>query len=331
MSSKPVKPVVFLTFANASNQEYLSQLKKESGLLRDLFLPLHQQGEIELLREESLNNTELPKLLNQYKGRISIFHYGGHADGNRLSLEDGESNVKGLAELLSLQTGLKLVFLNGCSTQGQARPYLDAGIPVVLATTKSIPDEEATFFADHFYHALLNGHNIQEAFRSASGALKTRSSKYGTSIDEIVSYRGLLSRNNKLEEMPWQLYVQQGKESALDWNLVIAPTGEQKRTAEGESKKKPLKQRAWNWILAVGVIVALLAGIAEVTGYSIRDFFQEGEHTEIPEKVKPTSPEVSTTGDNSPAIITDEGDVNINYGDPTSKKDSTHNSKTQQK
>lgn len=275
MNQKSDRPLVFLTFANAAGQAYLNQLKKESGLLRDLFLPLHQKGEIELLREESLDNTELPKLLNQYKGRISIFHYGGHANGNRLSLEDGEGNVKGLAELLRLQSGLNLVFLNGCSTQGQAQPYLEAGVPVVLATSASIADEEATFFAEHFYHALINRHTIREAFQSASGALKTRSSNYQIGGEEIITYRRIAPEEDAFRETPWRLYVQEGKEAALDWRFSESLTqggnsAEAAGIASGENKgKRPI----WHFITGVGVIIGILAGLGRITGYNIQDLF----------------------------------------------------------
>ena len=71
--------------------------------------------------------------------------------------------------------------------------------------------------------------------------------------------------------------------------------------------------------------VAFLAGIAEFTGYSVRDLFQKKEPTETPAEKHPPAPSVSTSGGNSPAIITDDGDVNINYGETQSKKDSTTN------
>lgn len=86
MSQKSRVPVIFLAFANTSGETYLQQLKRESALLRDLFLPLAQRGQIELLREESIENKDLPKLLSQYRGRLSVFHYGGHAGGSQLSL-----------------------------------------------------------------------------------------------------------------------------------------------------------------------------------------------------------------------------------------------------
>lgn len=276
MSQETGKPVVFLTFANAAEHGYLMQLKRESALLRDLFLPLHRQGRIELVREESLDNTELPKLLNQYKDQIAIFHYGGHADGGRLTLEDGEGNVSGLAALLGLQKGLRLAFLNGCSTQGQVRPYLEAGVPVVLATSRSISDEEATFFAEHFYHALLNRHTIREAFQSASGALKTRNSAYKTGVEETVTCRSVVIRDNDLKEMPWRLYVQEGMETALEWSISNQAAKDQKSIVGEEAvnkENKSLEQRAWSWVLAAGVIVALFAGIAEISGFNLKDLF----------------------------------------------------------
>lgn len=273
MLQVPGKPVVFLTFANAAEQGYLNQLKKESGLLRDLFLPLHQKGEIELVREESLDSTELPKLFNQYKGRICIFHYGGHAGGRRLSLEDGQGHFEGLAELLSLQTGLNLVFLNGCSTQGQAKPYLEAGIPVVLATSRSIPDEEATFFAEHFYHALLNQHTIREAFKSASGALRTRSAAYQNQAEgEVVVYRQLAFRGKELAEMPWRLYVQEGNETTLNWSLgqSLKQGSGLNENESAANNQEGMKQRAWRWIVGVGIIIGILAGIAGFTGFDLK-------------------------------------------------------------
>lgn len=89
-----------------------------------------------------------------------------------------------------------------------------------------------------------------------------------------------------------------------------------------------------NWkkyaVYAAG-LVALLAGIAELTGYSVRDLFQKKEPSEIPAELPPPAPNVSTTGDNSPAVITNDGDVNINYGEPKPKKDSTDTTQTPQK
>ena len=69
--------------------------------------------------------------------------------------------------------------------------------------------------------------------------------------------------------------------------------------------------------------IALMAGIAELSGYSLRDIFQRRAPTEIPAKVQPPAPKADTKGDNSPAVLTDDRDVNTNYGEPETDHDST--------
>jgi TIR domain len=74
--------------------------------------------------------------------------------------------------------------------------------------------------------------------------------------------------------------------------------------------------------IAIGAIIAALGGIAEFSGYSVRDLFKQNEPVAKPVEAKQPDQKASTTGDNSPAVIT-HGDVNINYGDSAVKKDST--------
>jgi len=102
-------------------------------------------------------------------------------------------------------------------------------------------------------------------------------------------------------------------------------------TLEGSDSLLKSSKISWKkYIAYLTAAVALLAGVAELSGYSIRDIFHQGEPTETPVKVEPPASKVSTTGDNSPAVITDDGDVNIGYGETATKKDSTQNPRNQQ-
>lgn len=89
----------------------------------------------------------------------------------------------------------------------------------------------------------------------------------------------------------------------------------------GSSSKSNWKRYAAYFATAV----AVLAGIAELSGYSVRDLFKQRETTEQPIEPESPSQKASTSGDNSPAVITDDGDVNINYGEVKPKKDSITN------
>jgi hypothetical protein len=188
-----------MAFADSEAQGYLPDLRTESNELFDLLLPLKKTGQIDLLREYHVDNETIPKRLTDFHNQIFIFHYGGHADGKHLMFNDQKGHSQGLNELLGLQKSLRVVFLNGCETQEQAMQYVESGIPVVIATTQTVKDADALYFATSFYRALANRHNLQEAFKTASGALKLKSRLYSEhDQEEIVVIRGFSLRKDKV-------------------------------------------------------------------------------------------------------------------------------------
>ena len=212
------QPVIFLAFAN-SQDAYLDTLKRESRNINHALEALEDKQLIKISREESAGLEEMFHNFNRFKGRIAIFHYAGHADGAHLHLDDDEfANADGLADLFAAEDALKLVFLNGCSTSGQVEKLMDLGVPAVIATSVAINDNKASEFAEHFYRSLANKNTIQAAFNYASTYLKT---KYRNIEKPIVEKRkGLkLRRENKTEEMPWGLFINDDADDVLDWTL----------------------------------------------------------------------------------------------------------------
>ena len=72
--------------------------------------------------------------------------------------------------------------------------------------------------------------------------------------------------------------------------------------------------RNWKKYAAyITAAIALLAGIAEFSGDSLRDMFGQKAPTEQPATAfsPDSAPKASTQGDQSPALITHDGDVNI--------------------
>ncbi|MDX1907394.1 MAG: hypothetical protein SF053_10205 [Bacteroidia bacterium] len=90
----------------------------------------------------------------------------------------------------------------------------------------------------------------------------------------------------------------------------------------------PTKTNWKKYAAYIAAAIALLAGIAEFSGYSLRDIFGKKEKIEQSIIPSPPAPKASTQGDQSPAIITHDGDVDIQYGEPKPKPDSTNNSNT---
>ncbi len=224
------RPIVFLAFADARSD--LSALKVEGWSLKDQFDELKRRGVIaDVVVEEKASLERIYPVFQKYRDRIALFHFGGHADGDRLLLQSAfeprEAYAEGLATLLGQQRGLKLVFLNGCSTRPQVKRLLDAGVPTVIATARPIVDTVATEFAVAFYQALTTGYSgekgeikggcsLATAFAQAEGLIKA--ARGGNPRDLVAAtpnYEDVTDDNG----FPWVVQYRKGSEHVARWNL----------------------------------------------------------------------------------------------------------------
>lgn len=212
-------PVVFLAFSNDADA-HLDLLKAESKGVFNALRELDRQEFVKVHREESADLDELFEALDSFKDQVSVFHYGGHADGMTLRMEGGAAHAGGIAGLLGEQKNLKLVFLNGCATRPQVEKLLAAGVKAVIATSVPIRDDKASEFAARFYQALANRRTIAQAFGLAQSYLQT---KYGD-IKEIgiVKLRGVDMGEPAAagDSIPWGLYIkEEHQDEVLNWKL----------------------------------------------------------------------------------------------------------------
>ena len=212
------KPIIILSFAN-SETDHLRLLKRESRIINNRLASLHDKGFIEVYDEESLTNPELASIINRFHERLRIFHYAGHASGNKLFLEEGDALADGLAKLFELiSENLVCLFLNGCSTLGQVKRLLELGIKSVIATAVPIADSTAVEFSDKFYEALASHKSIKDAFEFASAAISV--SENGVETPAIIEYRSIkLSAADNPDVFPWGLYVNEDHKEVLEWKL----------------------------------------------------------------------------------------------------------------
>jgi hypothetical protein len=161
-------PVIVLAFANEYGAErYLARLAREQ-----LWGSLKEAGT--LCEPELVINATLDKIdtvFERHRQRVAIFHYGGHADEDCLLLASSararETDLRGLLGFWGRKGGLRLVFLNGCSTQPQVDDLLKAGVSAVVATARPIDDDAACQFAGNFYRKLTAGYSVRDAFDQA--------------------------------------------------------------------------------------------------------------------------------------------------------------------
>ncbi|MFK7806992.1 MAG: CHAT domain-containing protein, partial [Saprospiraceae bacterium] len=206
-------PVIFLAFANTT-EDPLGLLDEERKAICDVLIPLESKQYFQLYREPTADTEDIVQYLTEFKDRVVLFHYGGHATSEHLILKGEEANADGIAELLAQQDNIKVVFLNGCSTKGQVELLLELGIPAVIATSVPVNDKRAMEFAATFYNAMSNSHTLKEAFETAAAAAKTKTDK------EVKIYRGVARRDaTQHPELPWGLYVSENEQDVLKWKL----------------------------------------------------------------------------------------------------------------
>lgn len=218
-------PLFLLAFANDRDDrlKYLRNLPEE---LKRITASLDQAKLLELCDYIPLANATLQEILDtfqkkEYRNRIAVFHYGGHANSLQWMLETSEGgaeaiNVAGLAAFLGQQRGLELIFLNGCSTQKQVEAF-GATVPMVIATSQAIDDHVAMDFASRFYQGLAAGAHVQSAYKEAESAVRAAGDGTVRHLYAVDAQQALAEIQE--ERWPWELHFKKGAEAEGHWNL----------------------------------------------------------------------------------------------------------------
>lgn len=217
-------PVLLLAFANDRDDRtrYLRNLAEEARQVPKALGAAEQRGHCELAVRQNATAGDILDVFqdDRYRNRVAIFHFGGHADGYRLLLETAEgtpaaADAGGLARFLAQQRGLQLVFLNGCSTEGQVSDLLAAGVHAVIATDQAVEDATATAFAARFYRGLTGGAAIAAAYEEAKAERELQG-------DAIYRHIGAAEEMQGASGSPWRLHLRPGAESVARWSLPQA-------------------------------------------------------------------------------------------------------------
>ncbi|MEL6671919.1 MAG: CHAT domain-containing protein [Bacteroidota bacterium] len=214
-------------------EQYLEHLTRETNTVYNYLEPFDINDMGDVVKLENATQEMVFNAIEAWKKHkdIIMFHYGGHADGGGLMLnqEDGSSlsaRAPALAELLGSLPDLQLVFLNGCSTKAQVKLLMDQGVKAVIATSEPIQDPMAVDFADRFYKNLTEGENLEESFKQARLFVEGRYDYKARQVD----YRDLFWEGQEADsrQFPWELYVNNGSEEVLNWRL---PTEQTKKSS----------------------------------------------------------------------------------------------------
>lgn len=103
---------------------------------------------------------------------FDIVHIAAHTGADGILLSQGEYlDVPGIVQLVKLCRA-HLVFINGCSSAKIGQVLVDEGIPAVIATLASIPDDTARETAQLFYKEFALSQDIHLAYRRSKPPIK---------------------------------------------------------------------------------------------------------------------------------------------------------------
>ena len=205
-------PIIFLAFANdkVDYTRYLRNLVVEQRQLQTIL----EQQNAQIIIEANVDLERIFEIFRRYKDQITVFHYGGHADGYQLALENAQGNVQlahgeGITSFLGNQKNLQLVFLNACATRQLGEKLIEAGVPAVLTTDSTLKDEIAIQLATQFYSNLAHKFNLANAYKDAVRFVLT----------QIGNNKKELYRKEMLQENPYSLLFNKNYPNTKDWQL----------------------------------------------------------------------------------------------------------------
>ncbi|MEO0585094.1 MAG: CHAT domain-containing protein [Bacteroidota bacterium] len=217
-------PIFFLAFANERPDELLD-LKEERSVIESALADAKEDHRIQIEVIEETSFGDLLQKLIPFQDRVALIHYAGHASADRISLQDRPGSLyhkltaRQFANTLSHFKNLKLVFLNGCATQGFTDELLDKGVPAVIATSRKVNDAHAIQIAKNFYFAW--GHrkgnkSVKEAFELSTAS--TLDEEIGPHRGDHAIARKVIS-DSPQSTMPWALYWRKQDPSGINWKI----------------------------------------------------------------------------------------------------------------
>lgn len=205
--------VIFLSYANSTSSPLQFLTEEDDANYGTLQKRAYQQHFF-LHRDSHTSTQKISEYLSLYKDNIHLFLYSGHADRDHLFIEEEAARSEGICQMLSQCENLKLVVLNGCSTEGQVQALLDAGIPIVIGTSAPVNDQKAKDFSITFFQNLKEGASIESAFEMAIGAAQVS----GQIEVNRGDFRGQL-RPSLFASPTWGLFYQEENKATLKETL----------------------------------------------------------------------------------------------------------------
>jgi hypothetical protein len=204
------KPIFLMAFA----QNDLSGVNAEAN---KIWNTVRNQPMIEGKKVNKATTQQLATEILAAGQSLFMFHFGGHADANRIIL-DGFRDLDRIrfANLLLARQDhqVQFMFLNGCLSYGHVGILTARGVKAIIATNVKINDKEAVQLGDFFYQAFIShGYTLREAFQFAETQVR------GKNSFPVMVNPGEIDEKQPMPAS-WTLFVHSNFAQVLNWKLT---------------------------------------------------------------------------------------------------------------
>ena len=204
------KPTFLMAFA----QNDLAGVKVEAN---KIWNTVRSQSLIEGKKVNKATTQQLASEILAAGPSLFMFHFGGHADANRIILDGFRDLDKiRLANLLLSRQDhqVQFMFLNGCLSYGHVGLLTARGVKAIIATNVKINDKEAVELGDFFYQAFISyGYTLRAAFQFAEAQVR------GKNSFPVIINPGEVDDKQPMPAS-WTLFIHAHFVQVLDWKLT---------------------------------------------------------------------------------------------------------------
>lgn len=204
------KPVVLLSFA--AND--LEAVKTEAA---NAYASVKTNEAVQPVLLEDADIDSLAEAAIDHGDDIFMFHYGGHANQNKVVLHGLRDLDKiRLTRLLGLREGhrMSLASFNGCLTYGHVGLLTAKGVKAVIATNVRVGDNVALRLSKFFYKCFFEkGYTLKESFERAEATVT------GSNAYPVIVNPGEIDEKQAMPSS-WTLYIHSAYKEVIDWTLA---------------------------------------------------------------------------------------------------------------
>ena len=218
-------PAIYLAYANHNRKKKgIQHLKNLHEELAPILTPVEGENHVSLDREDWDDKPFAYELFQEGHTfpNLSVIHLVVEGDDDENWYLNAPAGKRQVIDWDSLffdhLKDLKVIFVDGGNSLDVVEKLLFAGTPAVISTDLSSENEIANQFKLSFYHKLIQGYTLENAFETAAKPFETSFISKKIASDPYEYWEA--KENEDQADFVSGLYYLSASEKVLDWQII---------------------------------------------------------------------------------------------------------------